>query len=351
MAVASMRAARAPSIYIHFTTDSTNQYLKSNILLRHASTSAQPKSKLSPKELMSHGRKTPLPHKTTAVNPPTSTLPPPLESPVRQTDQTAVKHYFSVGRAYLGFYKTAFSNIYSNMKASRELSGRLPSGVSFEAAAQSGLLTRAEYQMVYRSRYDIRKIPLFALLFAICGEFTPFVVVFVPGIVPRAAWVPKQVEKARSKEEARRKESFQQGTLKEDESIKTVEFERKSLKDSNPQQIVHMSKSLNLHSSLWERLWNRPPIWIAKSRVERQIKYLEADDIALDRDGGVSHLSFEEVKIACVERGLDVLGQGEGTLRERLQSWIELRIKQKVGIPALVLIRPGQWKELPAAKK
>ena len=45
---------------------------------------------------------------------------------------------------------------------------------------------------------------MFALIWLICGEFTPLVVLFFTGAVPPTIWIPKQVQKARERAEARR---------------------------------------------------------------------------------------------------------------------------------------------------
>ena len=49
------------------------------------------------------------------------------------------------------------------------------------------------------------------------------------------------------------------------------------------------------------------------------------DDFAIERDGGVKMLVKEEVRLACEERGIDVLGEKEENLRADLQRWIKRR--------------------------
>ena len=52
------------------------------------------------------------------------------------------------------------------------------------------------------------------------------------------------------------------------------------------------------------------------------------DDFAIERDGGTKMLEKEEVRIACEERGIDVLGKEEGNLRADLKRWMEQRRKR-----------------------
>jgi hypothetical protein len=48
-------------------------------------------------------------------------------------------------------------------------------------------------------------------------------------------------------------------------------------------------------------------------------------------------MDIEEVRMALVERGVDVLGKREGQLRGDLTAW--LRSREKVGVERLLLTR------------
>lgn len=313
---------------------------------RHASSSAATAVKRSsPSELTAHSTKTPPPHRTPAVNPPPSARPPPLDLPTRAPDDPIYKYYFSLGRAYLTFYKTALKAIYTNYRTSRTLRSRLPSGVSPAAAAQAGLLTRADYQLLSRSSADIRKLPLFGLVLAVCGEFTPLVVLALSGFVPRTAWIPRQVQAAEKKRVARLEAGFQAGTLPDIEAPLSEKLQAiKTVADLSPKQILHLSRIWALHSSLWETLWEAPPMWLARRRVERWAAYLDADDATLRRDGGVKLLEAPEVVIACEQRGVDVLGRTEDGMRKALRGWMVARPAENPTSPlALGLVRPHMW--------
>ena len=52
------------------------------------------------------------------------------------------------------------------------------------------------------------------------------------------------------------------------------------------------------------------------------------DDFAIERDGGMKMLEKEEVRMACEERGIDVLGKEERNLRADLKRWMEQRKKR-----------------------
>lgn len=79
------------------------------------------------------------------------------------------------------------------------------------------------------------------------------------------------------------------------------------------------------------------PTSILRGKVAKRVDYLEADDNLIWMFGGVEEMSFEEVKMACVERGIDVLERKEGDVRENLQAWLDSR--EKVPVEKLLLTR------------
>ena len=89
-------------------------------------------------------------------------------------------------------------------------------------------------------------------------------------------------------------------------------------------QLLHISRSLGLHGKVWDLSGGLlPPALLVRWRIKRRLAYLRQDDALLSRDGGVETLRDEEVRIACEERGIDVLGQDVETLRELLRHWID----------------------------
>lgn len=51
------------------------------------------------------------------------------------------------------------------------------------------------------------------------------------------------------------------------------------------------------------------------------------DDFAIGRDGGVGMMEEEEVRMACEERGMDIMGKMVEDLRGDLKQWMERRAK------------------------
>jgi len=105
-------------------------------------------------------------------------------------------------------------------------------------------------------------------------------------------------------------------------------------------QLLHISWSLGLSSSVWDWLGGRLPglpTFILRKKVQRRVEYLELDDTLIEKAGGMKDMDVEEVRMALVERGVDVLGKGESQLKGDLTSW--LRARQKIPIESLLLTR------------
>lgn len=284
------------------------------------------------------------------VNPPASTLPAPLVLPTHDPDQGTFSYYFSLGRAYLTFYKTGLKAVYSNYQASRKITATLPPRTTVPQAVTRGLLTRSDFQVLRRSRHDIARIPLFVLVFCICGEFTPLVVVFLSDVVPRTCKIPKQVARAREKAERRRSVSFRSGGTTAPRATSAPAKNAAAVPGTShaqevahlgPGEILHIGRSLGLFAALWDRLGLGPPVGLVAGRVNRWLEYLDQDDFLIRKNGGVEAMEVEEVRFALEERGLNVLGKNDGQLKGLLKAW--LRGRERGPVTRLLLTRPSVW--------
>lgn len=284
------------------------------------------------------------------VNPPASTLPAPLVLPTRPPSQGTFSYYYALGRAYLTFYKTGLKAVYSNHQASRKITAALPPRTTVPQAITRGLLTRADFQLLRRNRHDLARIPLFALVFAVCGEFTPLVIVFLGDVVPRTCKIPAQVARAREKAERRRTVSFRSGlTAAPSKAYGPVKAaaavsgssRAQEVAELGPEEVLHIGRSLGLFVSLWDRVGLGPPVGLVRGRVNRWLGYLDQDDFLIRKDGGVEAMEMEEVRFALEERGLDVLGKNDGLLKGLLKSW--LRERERRPVTQLLLTRPSVW--------
>ena len=191
-----------------------------------------------------------------------------------------------------------------------------------------------------RSRADITRLPLFGLVFCICGEFTPLVVLLISGVVPRSLWVPKQVDSAREKIEERRREAFRNADPVVERALKNQDAD--ALKDKAV--ILHIGRNLGLYSKLWDRM-GIPLTPEIRRRVKKRMEFVDLDDTMIERDGGVSSLEEEEVRMAAEMRGIDITGKKEQAVKD-LGKWLEARkVLMKKGRPitSLYLARPTAW--------
>ncbi|ELR08318.1 hypothetical protein GMDG_03113 [Pseudogymnoascus destructans 20631-21] len=263
--------------------------------------------------------------------------PPPLVIPPKNPDQSFFRNLFNQGKGYLTFYKTGAQFIFTNLSLShapQELVDKKYDGAVYEAVRDRNF-SRAHYQLLLRSWHDIKRLPVFALIFIVCGEFTPLIVFAFSSVVPYTCRVPRQIEADREKIEARRKTSFRNLTMA---FTPGKELER--------EQLLHISWSLGLSSNMWDHIGGTP-VALLKGRVASHVEYLQTDDRLIRRDGVLSDLEDEEVAIACTQRGIDVVGRSEEHLREMLEKW--MAASKNTPMEKLLLTRPNVW-PVPAKK-
>ncbi|KAB5518716.1 hypothetical protein GE09DRAFT_510373 [Coniochaeta sp. 2T2.1] len=257
---------------------------------------------------------------SSTLNPPPTTRPPPLNLPTKTRTTSTFSHLFATGKAFLTFYKTGLRQIWTNTKLIRSLpTPSSPSSNSTEP--RSLLLLRA------RNAHDLRRLPLFAVLLLICGEFTPFVVLLLPQIVPFTCRIPAQVRKLRSQAEERRAAARQEGRWRRESGMGAVDYTSRGEKTAQLVEEVEtpiVARILGLVGQGWDRIgW--VPSGLARRRVEGQWDFLVKDDEMIRRDkDGVRGLVDEEVELACLDRGIDTVGREVGELRRVLDRWLEL---------------------------
>ncbi|KAK7941398.1 uncharacterized protein PG986_013785 [Apiospora aurea] len=231
---------------------------------------------------------------STTLNPPASTRPPPLDLPTRDPQASAFKYYYSLGKAYMTFYKTGLKAIFTNRKLLSELNHP----------------TRAAVLLRERTSHDLVRLPIFGVLVVVFGEFTPLIVLVFPTLTPLTCRIPKQTAKLREKLQRRREAS------------------RWNLRHVGPDDAAarekiapgHVARSLGLGLSLWDKMGVDPPF--VKARADRAVRRLVADDFSIRDGGGVGRLVEEEVVMACEDRAMDVASQSPAELRKKLAEWI-----------------------------
>ncbi|KAI8945153.1 hypothetical protein F4801DRAFT_569354 [Xylaria longipes] len=279
------------------------------------------------------------------LNPPASTRPPPLDLPVRDPSANLFMHLFRLGKAYTTFYKTGLKAVFTNRRLLRDLPDTPPPGLPTPATSVRGSAsaatiaattplpnsalsrsldksanpTRASLLLRARVRHDTARLPLFALIVLVCGEFTPLIVLVFPRLTPYTCRIPAQAAVIRRSIEARRATSLR--ALSYVDATDSAALAK--VADG------HICRSLGLGSPLWDKAGFDVP-W-ARSRAADVVRRIVQDDAMLRSGGGVRALVDDEVVLACEERGIDTLGKETASLRRRLEAWVAKSAPSQMG--------------------
>ncbi|KAG8529194.1 uncharacterized protein KY384_005829 [Bacidia gigantensis] len=273
---------------------------------------------------------------SSALDPSSTTLPPPLTLPDRPPGTPWYKYYFSVGRTLLKFYKTGLLALFANRKILFQAPLR-PHLLSANArkALLAGEITRAQYVFIKRVKADLLKVPVFAVLLLVCGEFTALLVPFVGAIVPKVVWLPVQWERARRKAKERRERAGKKVGYARKEAgggeVKGLDFSYFPKSREGVERGEHWNEMVvnGVRFNAWPGLWD-PLVYLKLlpgatllKRLENRADELRLDDRAIARDGGAKEISVEEVKLCLDARGTDVRGMEESEMKAILGRFIE----------------------------
>ena len=259
------------------------------------------------------------------VNPPAVTRPPPLTVPRRRDYESAPKYYFELGKGYLKFYKEGIKNVLASRRLLKEKLARTPADDRpsiFRPEFVPKTFNRADWVLLWRVRHDMLRLPLFGLMLIVIGEFTVLVVAYVDSAVPYTCRIPKQIFGALEQAEHRRKAAFDDLEAKYPHGVLSPRVTQSVARS-------HVLRSLHISGGMWDRLGFTPPgMWQAKGRY--RMAYLEGDDQNIIEDGGPMGLEYDELRIACAERGIDTLGKSETELRGWLGDWLRLTAAEDI---------------------
>lgn len=263
--------------------------------------------------------------KSPLLNPPASTRPPILTSPVRSAFDSAPKYYFALGKAYLKFYKDGLKSVFANRRLLREKLERTPADDRpsvWKPHSVPKSFSRADWVLFWRVKHDMLRLPLFGLMLLVIGEFTALVVLYVDGVVPITCRIPRQIAKNLEKAEERRRLAFDELDAKHPHGVLSPGVTTSVARS-------HVLRSLHLSGGMWDRLGFVPPgMWQIKGNY--RMAFLEGDDKNLVEDGGPTGLEHEELRIACAERGINVLGKSENDMRKWLGDWLRLTAAEDI---------------------
>ena len=259
-----------------------------------------------------------------SLNPPPTTLPPILHAVERGPSQSTVSYYFQLGRSYASFYKTGVKNTWANYKAANAVRKRI-------RGDRSQVLTRSEYILLRRSSHDVKRVPFFAILFILAGEWLPLIVPFMPRLIPLTCRIPKQEDGMRKSQLALRRPALQ--ALGSPNWQDTLGDTLRAPSQIPSRSILPMCQIFGLYSPKFHWLINGLPVLsqiLLRGRVIRHLTFLKRDDRELlemaEKVGAVeklvSALSTEERIKACEDRGLDVFEKQQDGVRGMLVHYL-----------------------------
>ncbi|KAF4126283.1 LETM1-like protein [Geosmithia morbida] len=277
------------------------------------------------------------------VNPPATTRPPTLAIPHRDAYDSQLKYLFELGKGYIRFYKDGVKSVWTNRGLVRDKLARTPAGDRpsiWNPSYVPQSFSRADWVLLWRSRHDMIRLPLFGLMLVVIGEMTVLVVALVEGVVPYPCRIPSQTFNAQRRAETRRRLVFDQLEDRYPAGAFDERMNRRVARD-------HVLRSLYMTGDVWEYLRYIPPgLWQLKGRL--RLAFLEGDDVNLAQDGGPTALNSEELRIACADRGIDILSRSETELRGSLGDWLRLTAardpqERRRRMALLLLTRQENW--------
>lgn len=232
-----------------------------------------------------------------------ATLPPEQDQDGNVAIAARAGYFYRLGKSYLTFYKTGLKSIWNNRKEYNKIKARLGSYTPEDAALYGGqqvsneraperipTITRREYQLCLRTKHDIGKLIPFGMVFAICGEFTPLVILALgSSVVPYTCRIPKQVQHDRRWFVKRLQENAEDRL----ERLQNAEGEN----FMNPQHgtalaflhgVSPIAEPPPIIGKLFYHFWVRP-------RLIRRGREILADTILIRREGGFDKLEPIEV--------------------------------------------------------
>lgn len=225
-------------------------------------------------------------------------------------------------------------------------------------------LSRREHRQLQRTVQDLgRLVPFSVFVIVPFAELLlPFALKIFPGLLPSTYEAASTKEKKTATLRATRKEvsEFLRKTLKEtglpvtpvmaqkeeftnffrkvratgekpsaEDVIKVCKTFRDDLTLDNLSrpQLVSMCRYLNLNTFGTDMM--------LRYQIRHRMRQIKRDDRVISYEG-VDSLSVSELQMACMTRGIKTHGVSPARLREELNTWLRLRLKE--GVPSTLLV-------------
>ncbi|KAK0673659.1 hypothetical protein QBC41DRAFT_342864 [Cercophora samala] len=250
-------------------------------------------------------------HYNKTLNPPPTTRPPPFSIPPSNPSLSLLRNLFTKGKAIVTFYKTGLKSILLNRRLHSTPLDSLPPNIQ---PLKPHPDTRAALLLRSRLSHDLGRLIPLSLILLICAELTPVVILAAPNLklTPLTCRMPRELEAIRKRDGEIRKQMREMARNQR-------KGEGEGL-DAAVGEILRVGRPMLIPSWLY-------PTAARKSKLDRRLAWILADDAMIVQGGGEEELVGEEVKLAVEERGVDVLGKGEEELRGLLRRWLDIASK------------------------
>lgn len=255
-----------------------------------------------------------------------------VEPPVTESPSFSdrARYYFHLGKSYGKFYWAGLKRVLNNHQESQDLMGQLtlykrnvPPNSGFDPVISHCVLyqqplnlSRRHFQLLHRAPKDFRKLLPFGLVFAVCGEFTPLILPFLPrSILPAPCRLPADRETV-IKNYAKRQDYI----AKELEAMGNPDISADS-GAQRPAEQQYQTKAFQTRELHWGYLTGSLPFSslfpYTKSKsglsllsrrffIDQTLRHhyrILLDTILIMREGGFGELSAQEIADYCMSVG------------------------------------------------
>ncbi|KAL1956565.1 hypothetical protein VTO42DRAFT_7036 [Malbranchea cinnamomea] len=280
------------------------------------------------------------------VNPSHTTRPPPLNLPPKP-DRPGISYYWALSRAIFDFYKEGIRNLRLNYSFTSPLRHHLGLGrfsnplpklwenyvqlnnqpettppspaVDATGAKQPLDLTRSQFQLLWRTAHDVRRVIPFLVTLYLCAELTPVLIAMGLLKPPQVCMLPSQREKDRMYRVKMKTRVAASLGLEEGQGVLNG-----VMPPRDPVAAIRRaSEAERFTACLVFGLSGRSTYFRSTERLlVKHFKYLLMDDSLILKGGGVAKMEREEVERAVFERGGVEVGLGLSPAEAELdQRW------------------------------
>jgi hypothetical protein len=279
------------------------------------------------------------------LNLPADTYAPPFDLVIPELTKIKFKFAMTAAKAIFIFFKEGARRVWASSRKAKEYRKRVKEAKKSDPNVTAvEVLTRAEWQLMRRSRADLLRLIPFVPMAWILGEWLVLLWPIMTRIFPEPCRLPIMIKGMLAKSEKWREErerrlmvdgprlirrDIQKGLMPINAGKKSV-CKMQELDHMGHYEMMRWSVRLDAHAYVpWDYMSLVPPKTVLRRALRKKLEYLAQDDALIARDGGWAGLNEIELRRACTERGLMVTDRSEQEMRADLRVWMEMSIFPK----------------------